>query len=402
MSTKKPRRGSAGGHRPVTRLSGVASLGKLKEYHSVPNFRLGGTYDIGNESSYEFGGEGGVTLESLGAEPLRTAYIAVGTPQRDEDGAITNAIIISPYYSGDSAWCYYFWHEGRDGVDYSLGPVVGPGKIIDTERFYVVFLDALGLWGASKPSDGLGPKFPRYTVFDCVQANCRLLRDKLNIKRVLLATGVSMGAMQTYVWAALHPDYVQAIMPIGGSTSTRNDPVVRWNFDLMTAAMKSDPVWRETNGNYYHLPKKNHPNKGMMFGWSILMHTGMDLDFRIQQGWEEVKKEVFYWEPKGSEGALLREKGRDYDVNDLIARNSSQDVFHLDEHLAGIRAQTLILHVKNDLWLREKPARDAAAKIPGAEFASFESHMAHYGVFRAPNVLKEKVIEFFRRIGLGD
>lgn len=402
MTTTKTGRGKTDARKPRTRLSGVASLADLKDYYYIPGFRLGGTYDIGNEASYEFGGEGGVTLESLGAEPLRTAYIAVGTPERDDDGAITNAIIISPYYSGDSSWCYYFWYEGQEGVDFSLGPVVGPGRIIDTDRFYVVFLDALGLWGTSKPSDGLGMKFPQYTVFDCVQANYRLLRDKLNVKRVLLATGVSMGAIQSYVWAALHPDYVQAVMPVGGSTSTRNDPVVRWNFDLMTAAMKSDPAWRETGGDYYHLPKESHPNNGMMFGWSILMHTGMDLDYRVEQGWDTVKKEVFYWDPKDSEGLLLREKGRDYDVNDLIIRNGAQEAFHLDDRLAGIKAKALVLHVKNDLWLREKLAREAAGKIPGAEFASFESPLAHYGVFRAPNVLKEKVLEFFRRIGLAD
>lgn len=402
MSTRHSGHDGAGVGKPLTRLSGVASLARLKEYYSIPDFRLGGTYEIGNEASYEFGGEGGVTLESHGADPLRTAYIAVGTSHRDQDGSITNAIIISPYYSGDSSWCYYFWHQGQEGVDYSLGSVVGPGGIIDTNRFYVVYLDALGLWGASKPSDGLGPRFPRYTIFDCVQANYRLLRDKLNVKRVLLATGVSMGAMQSYVWAALHPDFVQAAMPVGGSTSTREDPVVRWNFDLMTAAMKSDPVWRATKGDYYHLPKASHPNRGMMFGWSILMQTGMDLDFRIQQGWEEVRKEVFYWEPTGDEGALLREKGRDYDVNDLIARNSAQDAFHLNDHLPRIRARTLILHVKNDLWLRERLAIAAAEKIPGAKFASFESPLAHYAVFRAPNVLKEKVLEFFTSIGLAD
>ncbi len=402
MSTTKTGRGTEREGKPLTRLSGVASLAPLKQYHTIPGFRLGGTYDIGNEASHELGGEGGVSLESLGAEPLRTAFIAVGTPQRDEDGGIINAIIISPFYSGDSSWCYYYWHEGQSGVDFSLGPVVGPGRIIDTDRFYVVYLDALGLWGASKPSDGLGMKFPQYTVFDCVQANYRLLRDKLNVKQVLLATGVSMGAIQSYVWAAMHPDLVRAIMPVGGSTSTRTDPVVRWNFDLMTAAMKSDPVWMETKGDYYHLPKERHPKKGMMFGWSILMHTGLDLDFRIDQGWDEVKKEVFYWEPTGSEGALLREKGRDYDVNDLIKRNGAQDAFHLDDHLAGIRAKALILHVKNDLWLREKLALEAAGKIPGAEFASFESPLAHFGVFRAPNVLREKVPAFFRRIGLAD
>ena len=156
-----PSRKTSQKDRPITALSGVPALADLKRYYSIPRYGLGGRYEIGEESAYEFGGQGGVTLESLGADALRTAYIAVGTPERDSDGRITNAIIISPYYSGDSAWCYYWWYEGQEGTEFSTGPVVGPGRIIDTERFYVIFLDALGLWGASKPSDGLGLKFPR-------------------------------------------------------------------------------------------------------------------------------------------------------------------------------------------------------------------------------------------------
>lgn len=395
-----PRQTSAGENRPVTALWGVRSLKRLKDFHTIEDFRLGGTYRPGEEADYEFGGEGGVTLESLRAGPLRTAYIACGTPERDAGGRITNAIVISPFYNGDSTWFYYYWHEAGKGNDFSLGPVVGSGKLIDTNKYFVIFLDAVGLWGASKPSDGLGLRFPHYTLFDCVQANYRLLRDGLNVARVRLATGVSMGAMQSYVWAILHPGFVDAIMPIGGTTSALKDPVLRWMFGLMSAAMQSDPVWRETNGDYYHLPKSRHPNQGMMFGWSILQHTCYDLDFRIEQGWNEVRKEVFSWKPEGDTGILLKERARSFDVNDLLVRNKAQEEFDVDDYLPRIRAKTLILHVKNDLWMRAEPARRASRLIPGARFAEFESPLAHFAVFRAPNVLKKKVAEFFREAGL--
>ncbi|MEW6351815.1 MAG: hypothetical protein AB1646_22430 [Thermodesulfobacteriota bacterium] len=386
--------------RSVTRLSGVRSLAGLKRYWSIPGFRIGGEYRIGDPSSYEFGGGGGVTLESMEAPPLRTAYVAVGTPERDEAGHITNAVVISPYYSGDAAWMYYFWHDGQEGNEFSVEAPVGPGKLIDTERFYVVFLDALGLWGTSKPSDGLGMRFPQYTLFDCVQANYLLLRDHLHVSRVRLAMGPSMGAMQSYLWALLHPELVDAIMPVGGSTAPGKDPVLRWIFDLMSAAIMSDPVWRETQGDYYHLPKKRHPNRGVMFGWSILMHNGMDLDFRIRQGWPEVRKEVFAWDPKGDQGLALRDKARDFDANDLLLRNGNQDRLDLDDHLPQITAKTLILHVSNDLWLRCDLARKSAELIPGAKFASFDSPLAHYAVFRAPHLLSHEVLAFFKEIGL--
>jgi len=379
----------------IVRVPGLLSI---KKFHYISNFKIGGEYEIGNEAAYEFGGKGGVTLESLGKGQLRVAYIATGTPQRDGNGKITNAVIVSPYYSGDSSFAYYFWNEGQKGNAFAKGAVVGPGKLIDTNRYYVIFLDALGLWGASKPSEGLGMKFPRYTFFDLVQANYRLLKDELGVSKVKLATGVSMGAIQSYVWAVLHPDFVEAIMPIGGVTAM--DPVPRWLFQLMSAAMKSDPAWRRTKGDYYRLPKEYHPNKGMMFGWSILGQSGLSFDLRAKLSWDVVKKDVFYWKPEGEEGAKLPAKARDYDVNDLLYRNMAGDVYNINNQLKRIKARTLILHVKNDQWLRYVTAVGAASKIEGAKLAAFESPLAHYAVFRAPNMLKDDVMAFFKEIGM--
>ena len=381
---------------PVTQLSGVPSLAILKKYYHVPNFKIGGEYEFGNEAAYEFGGKGGVTLESLGQEPLRVAYIAVGTPKLDENGKIMNAVIISPYYSGDSAFNYFFWYDGQKGNAFCRGAVVGPGKLIDTNKYYVIFLDALGLWGASKPSDGLGMKFPNYSNLDYVQANYRLLKDELGVAKVKLATGVSMGGIQSYIWAVLHPDYVEAIMPIGGITAM--DPAARWLFQLMTAAMKSDPAWRDTKGDYYKLPKKDHPNKGMMFGWSVLGQTGLSFDFRNQQSWDVVKKDVFYWEPEGEEGANLLKKANDFDVNDLIYRNQAGDRYNINDQLHRIKAKTLIIHVENDQWLRYEMAKEAAKKIKGAKLVGFESPLAHYAVFRAPNMVMIEVIDFMKQV----
>jgi len=383
---------------PITRLSGVPDLESLKKYQSVPNFAIGGKYDLANEGSFELGGAGGVTLESLGREPLRLSYIAAGTPERDKDGKIVNAVIISTYYSGDSSFGYFFWYDGQKGNAFAEGPVVGPGKMIDTDKYYVIFLDALGLWGASKPSDGLGMKFPRYSILDCTQANYRLLKDHLGVGKVKLATGVSMGAIQSYVMAVLHPDFVEAIMPIGGITYS--DPVSRWLFQLMTAGMQSDPVWQKTKGDYYSLPKDQHPNKGMMFGWSILGETGFSFDYRVKQKWDEVKKEVFYWDPKGDEGANLVSKAKDFDVDDLLFRNQALENYDISGQLERIKAKTLILHVKNDQWLRYVLAEEAASKIKGAKLVGYENPLAHYAIFRAPNVCKEAVMSFFTEIGM--
>ena len=382
----------------ITRLFGIPELEPLKEYFSVPNFKIGGTYEFGNEAAYEFGGKGGVTLESLGQKPLRTSYIAVGTPKRDANGKIINAVIFNSYYSADSSMMFFFWYDGQKGNDFSGGAVVGPGKQIDTNKYYVIFLDALGLWGASKPSDGLGMKFPKYSVFDCVQANYRLLKDGLGVAKVKLSTGASMGALQSYIWAVLHPDFVEAIMPIAGATAM--DPAPRWLFQLMTAAMQSDPVWQNTKGNYYHLPKEKHPNKGMMFGWSVLGQTGLTFDLRNKQPWDVVKKEVFYWQPKGDEGANLVSKWKDFDVNDLLYRNMGQDNFNINDQLQRIKAKTMIVQVKTDQWLRYAMAEESVKKIPGAKLVGYDHPLAHYAAFAAFAVMKNEVAVFFKEIGM--
>jgi homoserine O-acetyltransferase len=384
--------------RSITRLSAVPPLGKLKKFYQVKNFKLGGQYKIGDPKAYTFGGQGGKTLESVGRKPLRLAYIAVGTPKRNKKGQIINAVIVSSFWTGDATNMYLFWYAGQPGNGFARGPVIGPGQLIDTNKFYVVFLDALGLWGTSKPSDGLGLKFPQYNYFDMVQANYRLLRDHLKVARIRLATGVSMGAMQSYIWAVLHPEMVDAIMPVGGAI--RSDVNLAWVFQLMIAAMKSDPVFMKTNGSYYRLPKAKHPNRGMMFAFSIAHQTLLPFDTRNKMGWKAVQQEVFYWHPKGAEGKKLLEKARDYDVNDMIRLNKAGYNYDLRPYLGKVKAKTLILHVKNDQWLRWMEAVSAARMIKGAGLAGYSSPLAHLGSFSAPNVLKKDVLAFFKKIGL--
>jgi pimeloyl-ACP methyl ester carboxylesterase len=373
---------------PFTRRSSQVQHDGLKQYYEIANFRLGGKYDLASPSKWENGGEGGVTLESLGGGKLRTAYIAVGTPRRNAAGEITNAVVISSYYSGDSSDMYEQWVKGA-ALSGSV-PIIGPGRPIDTDRYYVVMVDPLGTWGASKPSDGLGIKFPQYTYFDMVQANYRMLRDHLKIARVALATGVSMGGTQTYVWGVMHPEYVGAIMPIGGTTqSDAGNPVGNWTFQLMTAAIQSDPVWQQTKGDYYNLPKEKHPLMGMAFGWSVLGLTGYDLSFRTTQAFTSVQPEIFYWDPPNEKAGLnVINRSKIYDAVDLVWRNRVGELHNINADLGRIQSRTLVIHIKNDLWLNFTLAEKAVERIPDADLIAEESPVAHYGVFSILNTRK--------------
>jgi len=106
---------------PLTARSVIASQDNLKQTVEVKNFRIGGTYDLANPKLWENGAEGGKTLESLGAAPARTSYIAVGTPRRDGKGEIINAILVNSYYSGDATTMYNNWYIGQAGNGFSGG-----------------------------------------------------------------------------------------------------------------------------------------------------------------------------------------------------------------------------------------------------------------------------------------
>ena len=382
----------------VTPMSQIPAQDKYKRYYEIPNFRIGGTYNLdANPETWRSGGVGGRTLESLGAGPLQVAYIAVGTPKRNDKGEIVNAVIISTFYSGDATWMYNTWYEGQPANAFSGGAVVGPGRVIDTNKHYVVFLDALGLWGASKPSMGLGRKFPQYNYMDMVVANYRLLRDHLKVAQVEVATGCSMGATQTWVWGVMYSPsgFVKAIMPIGGTTaSDGDDPVGQWTFRLAQAAIESDPNWRATGGDYYNLPKEKHPNQGMQFMWSTLQLTGNTFPMRSATPWKTLQREVFYWEPKGEETAAWIARVKNEDAVDYWYRNETGFSYNINKELKRIKARTLVVHVQNDQWLLVANARKAAESTPGALFATLSDPGAHYGVFRAPNVLKDLIGAF--------
>ncbi|MFG1477595.1 alpha/beta hydrolase [Xanthobacter sp. V4C-4] len=371
---------------PITPICSQQRLCELKKFYEVPNFRIGGAYDLSAPQTWSDGGVGGTTLESLGAKPLKTAYIALGTPKRNAAGEITNAVVVNSFYSGDATDMYAQWVEG---TGLSGGPVIGPDKAIDTNQYYVVLTDALGLWGTSKPSDGLGQKFPRYSYQDMVQSNYRLLRDHLKVGRAALVTGVSMGATQTYVWGVMHPDFMNGLMPIGGTTqSDGGDPVGNWTFQLMSAAIESDPQWRATSGNYYNLPKDQHPNQGVAFGWSVLLLTGFDFDFRSQQDWAKVQPDVFYWTPPNPQaGAAIAKRALLFDAVDLLWRNRAGEQYNINAELGRITARTLVMHIENDQWLTFDRAKRAVEKVPGADFVHERSPVSHYGVF---SILKNR------------
>jgi len=131
------------------------------------------------------------------------------------------------------------------------GQLFGPGAPLDANKYFIILPDAVGHGRSSKPSDGLRMKFPRYDYADMVEAQYRLLTEGLGIRHLRLVMGNSMGGMETWLWGEMHPDYMDALVPMASqptAMASRNWMLRR----LMVEAIRNDPEWK--NGDYTTQP----------------------------------------------------------------------------------------------------------------------------------------------------
>jgi len=126
------------------------------------------------------------------------------------------------------------------------------GQPLDASKYYIIIPDSIGHGKSTKPSDGLKAKFPQYDYADMVEAQYRLLSEGLGIKHVRLIIGNSMGGMHAWLWGEMHPDYMDALVPMASqptAMSSRNWMLRR----MMIETIRNDPAYN--NGNYTAQPQ---------------------------------------------------------------------------------------------------------------------------------------------------
>ena len=142
--------------------------------------------------------------------------------------------------------------------------MVGPGKAIDTDRYFVICTNVIGgCMGSTGPADTnpetgkpYGLDFPVVTIRDMVRAQAMLL-DELGIEKLLCAVGGSMGGMQVLQWAASYPDRVVSAVPI--ATGSRHSAQNIAFHEVGRQAIMADPDWM---GGAYQLENRK-PAKGL-------------------------------------------------------------------------------------------------------------------------------------------
>src|SRR5246500_2469378 len=166
---------------------------------------------------YDFEFENGSVLPEL-----RVAYETQGNlnPGRD------NAILLA---------------HGTSGDRHAFDPVIGPGKTFDTDKYFVITVDAIGGGESSSPKDGLGQDFPRYTIRDMMAAQHALITRGLELSTLRAVGGSSMGSFVSLEWGIHHPEMVRSLILLVPS------PKAEANFqvtvDLITSVIALDPPW---------------------------------------------------------------------------------------------------------------------------------------------------------------
>lgn len=190
-----------------------------------------------------------MTLES-GARlgPVTLAYETYGSLNPDK----SNAVLILHALSGDShAAGYYSENDPKPGW---WDIMVGPGKGIDTSKYFVICSNIIGsCLGSTGPASinpqtnkPYGPDFPVVTIGDMVRAQKTLL-DHLGIEKLLAVTGGSIGGMQVLEWSVRYPDRIVSAIPL--ATTTRHSALAIAFNEVARQSIMADPKWN--NGDYH-------------------------------------------------------------------------------------------------------------------------------------------------------
>jgi len=173
---------------------------------------------------------------------LRIHYRTLGTPRRDSHGNVRNAVLILHGTTGNG---------GNFIRPEFAGVLFGPGQLLDATRYYIILPDGIGHGQSSKPSDGLHAHFPHYGYRDMIEAQFRLLNDGLKVNHLRLVMGTSMGGMHTWLWGELHPDFMDALMPLASLPTQISGRNRAWRRTIIDA-IRTDPDWH--NGDYTGQP----------------------------------------------------------------------------------------------------------------------------------------------------
>ena len=333
--------------------------------------------------------EGGGKLRDV-----TVAFETWGTLAPDAD----NAVLVCHALTGDA---HVAGPEGPGQASSGWWDgLVGPGRPIDTDRFYVVCANVLGgCQGTTGPAsvrpdrnERYGAQFPVVTIRDMVRVQARLA-DALGIRVWQSVLGGSMGGMQALEWAVMFPDRLRSLVAIATCTAATAQQIAYWSTGRRAIAL--DPGWH--NGDYYDAAPGEGPHQGLAlarmisqitfrtddvftnrFGRAVVEPLAGDFEM-----WQRFQVER-YLEHHGDKLA------RRFDANSYLYITKAMDLHDLargrgglDAAVRRIRVPALVQGVSSDALYPLYQQQDLAARLRAnglrTDYVEIESPFGHDG-----------------------
>src|SRR5713101_6784283 len=236
-----------------------------------------------------------------------------------------NAVLVLHGTGGSGA---QFLTDGFAGV------LFGPGQLLGADKYFLVLPDGIGHGKSSKPSDGLRAKFPRYTYDDMVEAQYRLLREKLGIAHLRLVMGTSMGGMHTWLWGEEHPAFMDALMPLASlpvQIAGRNRVMRKMILD----GIRGDPAWK--GGDY-----QTQPREGLVAALDVLLLMGSaPLAWQAQAPSRDAADKLYE--------EMLQKRLAAADANDMLYAFDASREYDPQPRLEAIEAPLVAVNSADDV-----------------------------------------------------
>ena len=274
-----------------------------------------------------------------------------------------NAILITHALSGDAHVCGKYAETDRKPGWWD--EMVGPGKAIDTDKYFVVCSNVLGSCAGSTGPRSFNPEtgnpynldFPVITIRDMVRAQKHLM-NHLGIRRWLSVIGGSMGGMQALEWAINYPDDLASFVPIATTSQLSPQSIA---FDWVgREAIKYDPNWQ--NGNY---SADRVPDRGLAAARMLAHITYLSDESMSRKFGRELQDSVGYSFDFSRDFAVesyLEHQGRRFverfDANSYFYITRAMDYFDIAARTGGdlakafapVKAPSLVISFSSD-WL---------------------------------------------------
>lgn len=325
--------------------------------------------------------------------PVNIGWEAYGKLNADK----SNVILITHYFSGTSHAAGKY--SAADTTAGYWDAIIGPGKAIDTNKFYVISSDTLvnaNVFDANvittgpasiNPATGkpYGLSFPVVTIGDFVEVQKALL-DSLGITKLHAVIGPSMGSFQAIEWAVRYPDKVQRLIPVIGSAYMDAYSAVkleRWSYPI-----KTDPAW--LNGDYY---QQGQPIQGLTTALAYITHdavnpVGFNLTYPAPEldaaPQHDIRASFSAWQQLMQQAKL---RATYQDANHILYLVRASQLWRAgmgdnwQQALAKITAPTLFLPATGDLLLPPALSKNSAAAMAAAgntpQYAEIPGNWGH-------------------------